>query len=108
MLKKNNRLAKARDIKTTLARGRNFFNPFYGIKFLPKKEGLRLTVVVSTKVFKSAVKRNRIKRILREYLRKNLGKFRTGDYLISVKPRLAGLPEPERLKMFLELLGRLR
>jgi ribonuclease P protein component len=108
MLKKDNRLAKARDIKTALAKGRTFFNPFYSIRFLPKSEGLRLTVVVSTKVFKRAVQRNRLKRILREHLRKNLPALRQGDYLISAKPKISALKEEDRLKWFLDLLTRIR
>ena len=108
MLKKVNRLAKAGDIKKTLARGRTFFNQFFGIKFLPVAGTLRFTVVVSTKVYKSAVKRNRLKRVLREYLRRNLVSFAPGDYLISVKPRLNAQPENKRLVLFIEALNKIK
>ena len=108
MLKKSNRLAKDADIKTALARGRNFFNPFFTLKFQPQPVAKRFTVVVSTKVFKKAVERNRLKRIVREHIRKNLGTMRTGHYVIIAKPKLAAADEPARLKAFLDVLGRLR
>ena len=108
MLKRANRLAKSKDIQTAFARGRTFFNPFFGIRFLPKVGEKRFTVVVSTKVYKSAVARNRLKRLVREYLRKNLGAFKSGSYVISVKPRISGLPEKDIVKQFLDAAGRIR
>jgi ribonuclease P protein component len=101
MLKKVNRLAKARDIQKVFSRGRAFFNPQFGIKFLPSSKPPRFTVVVSTKVFKKAVARNRLKRVVREYLRKHLTKFPGGDYMVIFKPKIAGLPENEVLKNFI-------
>jgi len=103
MLTKTNRLAKDQDIKKVFARGRGFFNPNYGLKFLAKGSVSRLTIVVSTKVFKRAVKRNRLKRILREYFRKNLKRMRPGDYVLSAKPALAKISE----KLQMEGLERL-
>jgi ribonuclease P protein component len=108
MLKKVNRLAKDKDIKTAFARGRSFFNPFFNIKFLPGQEGKRFTVVVSTKVYKKAVSRNRLKRLLREHLRKNLAGFKNGSYIIVAKPKVSGLAETEALKNFLEARSKLK
>jgi len=64
--------------------------------------------VVSTKVYKSAVARNRLKRIVREYLRKNLPAFKSGIYVISAKPKIASLPEKDIVKQFLDAAGRIR
>jgi len=108
MLKKTNRLAKDRDIQKTFARGRSFFNPLFTVKFLPGGLSKRFTVVVSTKVFKNAVDRNRLKRILREHLRTNLNFFKPGDYAIIAKPKIKNFPEKEILKSFLELCLKLK
>ena len=108
MLKKVNRLAKAKDIEKAFARGRTFFSPFFNIKFLVAPGTPRFTVVVSTKVFKKAVSRNRLKRIIREYLRLNLSKFRRGSYMIMVKPKISKLPEADILKDFAYLCGKLK
>jgi ribonuclease P protein component len=108
MLKKVNRLAKAKDIQKAFARGRTFFNPFFTVKFVPSPKPSRFTVVVSTKVFKNAVARNRLKRIIREYLRKNLGSFKKGNYVIIAKPKINKLPEAQSLKSFLDLCLKLK
>ncbi len=108
MLKKSNRLAKDKDIHRTIARGRAFFSPFFSIKFLAFPGPTRLTVVVSTKVFKKAVSRNRLKRIVREYLRKNLQALKSGNYLISAKPKAAKASEKDLLADFIQLAAKLK
>lgn len=108
MLKKVNRLAKAKDIQATLSRGRAFFNPYLGIRFVPKAGVSRFTVVVSTKVYKTAVQRNRLKRLLREFLRRRLPEFPKGDYLISARPKIIALPESQRLASFSELMSKVK
>jgi ribonuclease P protein component len=108
MLKRTNRLAKSKDIQTAFARGRTFFNPFFSIRFLPRTGEKRFTVVVSTKVYKKAVARNRLKRLVREYLRKNLIFFKNGSYVIAAKPKISQLPENETVKQFLDAAGRIR
>ncbi len=104
MLKKTNRLSKSKDIKTAFARGRSFFNPFFTIKFFAQPQNQRFTVVVSTKVFKKAVARNRLKRLLREYLRKNLAGLKKGYYVIIAKPKAADLKGAETLGLFAQVL----
>ncbi len=97
MFKKKHRLSKTKDVKRAVVKGRNFFSPVLTVKcyFSEKK---RFTVVVSTKVSKKAVVRNRIKRIIREFLRKNMGKIKTGDYAILIKPKAVQIPESELLE----------
>jgi len=108
MLKRANRLAKSKDIASAFARGRTFFNPFFSIRFLSRPGEKRFTVVVSTKVYKRAVARNRLKRLVREYLRKNLEKFKNGSYVIAAKPRISKLPESEIVKQFLDAAARIK
>jgi len=108
MLKKVNRLAKAKDIQKAFARGRTFFSPIFNIKFLSHAPTPRFTVVVSTKVFKRAHDRNRLKRIIREYLRKNLQKFKNGSYIIMAKPKVSTISEAEAMKSFLQVCSKIQ
>jgi ribonuclease P protein component len=102
MLLKENRLAKARDFNLLLKHGRFMHGEFLDLKVLnlkqakthfPKKEDpaefmrqLRVAFAVGLKVSKSAVKRNRIKRQLREAVRLLIKKERIkiGYYLLFV------------------------
>lgn len=108
MLKKVNRLAKAKDIQKAFARGRNFFSPFFNIKYISGSGSPRFTVVVSTKVFKKAVSRNRLKRIVREYVRRNLSLFKKGDYVISFKPKAAGASEKNIMDTFIQTVMKIK
>lgn len=90
MLKKAFRLSRSKDIYVTSRQGRSFFSPYFVIKFVSGAEPTRrFTVIVSTKVSKLAVERNRIKRIIRETVRQALPKFKAGDYVIIVKTAAA-------------------
>ena len=64
MLSIKHRLAKTTDIAAVNKHGRRFFNNFFVIKHLSvKTEALRFAFVVSTRVSKKAVVRNRIRRV---------------------------------------------
>jgi ribonuclease P protein component len=98
MFAKRNRLAKDRDVQMVYKRGRSIFTPFFTIKLLPSARSevpARFTVVVSTKVAKHAVRRNRIKRVIREVIRRNLSLIRPGDYMIVVKPAIVQFTHAE-------------
>lgn len=86
MLPTKNRLSKTKDIQKTFTRGRGFFYPLFGVKFEAGLPPSRFTVVVSTKISKSAVKRNKIKRVMREVLRKNIPLLKDGNYLVLARP----------------------
>ncbi|MCL5666460.1 MAG: ribonuclease P protein component [Patescibacteria group bacterium] len=104
MFNRKSRLAKKKDVERVFARGRGFFNPYFTIKFLRKPgSGSRFTVVVSTKVSKRAVRRNRLKRLLREFIRMRLLFLTEGDYAVVVKPAAEKLPAKEYLEKFKEL-----
>ncbi len=97
-------MGKTTAVQRVFARGRAFFNPLFTVKFLAiTNEPSRFTVVVSTKVSKSAVKRNRLKRLIREFIRLNIKSFRTGDYAIVIKPAAAAKESKELVKKFEEL-----
>lgn len=97
MFAKKNRLAKTKDVESTITQGRAFFNPFFRLKVVFKNQGdSRFTVVVSTKVAKNASLRNRLKRIVREFVKKRLNTLRKGDYVVGLKP---GVTKIEELKL---------
>lgn len=104
MLQKKYRLAKTKDIQAVFARGRSFFCPSFSLKYLSSSQvSPRFTVVVSTKVSKNAVVRNRIKRVVREFLRVKLSKLKKGDYILVSKPQ-ASKVENYQLREALEKL----
>lgn len=69
MLPKHTRLTTA-EVKKVLDLGRGKRGPLLGIKMLPGSAGFKCAVVVSKKVAKSAVMRNRARRAVHEALRK--------------------------------------
>lgn len=102
MLQSENRLTKVRDFNLVMKHGRWVSGRFLRIKWLkladfekyfPRKEDvdkfkkqLRLAVVVGVKVSKGAVKRNRLKRQMREVVRLLIkeGRLPDGYYLMVV------------------------
>ncbi len=77
-------------------RGRSFFNPFFILKYKTGTEPeTRFGFIVSTKVSKKAVERNRIKRAVREQIRAIFAEFRSGDYVIIVKRKAVGISGKE-------------
>ncbi len=103
MLKKTFRLSNSKDIRVTSLRGRSFFSPYFVVKFIPA-DAPRFTVIVSTKVSKRAVERNRIKRIIREAIRQSLSSYKSGDYVVIVKVRAAGKTAAEIRQQLDQLL----
>lgn len=105
MLKKTFRLSSSKDIRLTSLRGRSFFSPYFVVKFINVDTGPRFTVIVSTKVSRRAVERNRLKRIVREALRKSVTAFKPGNYVIIVKARAAGQSSLEITKQLHQLFS---
>lgn len=69
MLPKPDRLHRAKDFALLSQKGRVIYAPFYTLRLRPSQEATKVGFVTSTKVFKTAVKRNRAKRRMREVLR---------------------------------------
>lgn len=85
MFDKNHRLTKKKEIEKVFKEGRSTFNKSFGLKVLDNQLRLnRFTVIVSLKVSKSAVERNKIKRRIREILRKEEKKIKSGEDIIVI------------------------
>lgn len=78
MLKKTHRITSARLIRLLFKKGKVYKNKSFIIRFLPSlHEKNQFVVIVSKKVSKTAVKRNRIKRQVTELLRLKLEEFKS-------------------------------
>ena len=79
MLKKKNRISERKEIEE-LRRGEMIYqSPIFGLLMVNKKdEEKKFLSVVSKKISKKAVERNRIRRVLSEIIRLNLDKIRSG------------------------------
>lgn len=88
MLAKPYRLKKKKDIQRVFSQGAYAREGAILVKFCVSKElGPRFGIVVSKKVSKSAVKRNRIRRVISEFLRLNLSGFpQKKDVVVIVLP----------------------
>ncbi len=91
MLQDKSRLRRDKDFKRIFKHGKSVFDSACGAKFEKNgKELSRFAVVVSTKVHKSAVKRNKIRRQYQEIIRLNLENLKIGYdvVLLTSKPAL--------------------
>ncbi|MFC1613323.1 ribonuclease P protein component [Patescibacteria group bacterium] len=83
MLPKNNRLTKTKDFDNVYKKGRNFFTKILGIKYIKNELDMtRIGLVISQKISKKAVVRNKTKRRLREILRLRLSNIHKGYDII--------------------------
>ncbi len=69
MLPKVERLRRAKDFALLSQKGRVVYSPFYALRLRQSKTPTKIGFVTSTKVFKTAVARNRAKRRMRDILR---------------------------------------
>jgi len=69
MLPKTERLHRAKDFALLSQKGRVIYSPFYALRLRTSQGPTKVGFVTSTKVFKTAVARNRGKRRMREILR---------------------------------------
>lgn len=102
MLPKKFRLHADKDIKNLVRGGKTFFLPQLTLKYQYNNQNLlRLGFVVSTKVDKRAVVRNKTKRRMREAIRPELTKIKAGvDILFIAKKSCAELTLLEMQKQF--------
>lgn len=79
MLKKINRIGKKKEFREVLEKGKMYQSPIFGLLTLNLDDGgKKFGFVVSKKISKLAVERNRVKRLLAEGVRKNLNLVKEG------------------------------
>ena len=95
MLKKQNRLGKT--IKKT--KGVTFTSPLLNLKISDNEEHVsRFRFVISKKISKKAVVRNRIKRILSKIIEEDLEKIKKGKNIIFILKKEIKQEEKEEIK----------
>lgn len=106
VLPKRYRLAKKKDFEKVFKKGRMFSEAFIAVKI--SVNGLlysRFGFVVSLKISKKAVERNRIRRQLQEAIRINLKRIKQGfDAVVMVKPEIKGKEYKKIEKVLLGVL----
>jgi ribonuclease P protein component len=97
MLARTSRLVKTKDIEHAFKRGRSFFSRSLGLKVVINELGVnRFALVVSTKISKKAVVRNKIKRSLRDILRIENKHLKVGyDLVVITLPAIVDLKQPD-------------
>src|SRR3989338_2299019 len=108
MLAKKYRLTKSRDFRRLQTRGRSGYNLFFKLVFLPNRlAASRLAVVVSTRLSKKAVQRNRLRRQCLEIMRLHWRQISAGSgILLRPRHQTIGQAYPELEKALLALLRR--
>ena len=88
MLKKINQLTQDKEFNNVFQNGRASYDKIMGIKAIATKLGSsRFGILVSNKISKKAVERNKIKRQIREIIRLQLDKLKPGyDCVIITLP----------------------
>jgi ribonuclease P protein component len=90
MLVSKNRLRKKSDIDNVFKKGKTVTGDFIFLRAVKNNLDInRFAFVVSAKISKRAVVRNKIKRQLREIIKKNILKTKQGiDFVLIVKPQI--------------------
>lgn len=84
--RKSERIRKRGDFLTIQHEGRRLSSPHFTLLLYPRESGLNRLGITASRRVGGAVKRNRIKRLLREYFRRNKSSFcGPCDILIIVK-----------------------
>ncbi len=91
MLTRTDRLRRRQEFVRAQARGRRRHTTHFGVCLAPSASGSpRLGIIVGRKLGK-AVRRNRIKRLVREFFRRHKGLLPSGDIIIMAKRGAAEL-----------------
>lgn len=110
MLPKENRLTDDYDFRRVKRLGKSYHCPLFKFSFAPQKvSGLsRFGFVISKKIDKRAVVRNKIKRLLRQAVRENLEKIPEGfDIVFVVRPSIVGKSYEEISLEFNKILSKI-
>ena len=85
MLQKANRLKKKNDFEAVFKKGRSFKNSFLVLKTAPNKlKETRFGLVVSQKISKKAVVRNKVRRRLSEAIRMEINGIKKGRDMVLI------------------------
>lgn len=108
MLPKENRLTRKVDFTQVLKRGEMAQSKNFGLAYLAVNGSAtpKFGFIVSTKISKRAVDRNRIKRILRQAVRELVGNTQNGLLLVLLARKSILGVKPDELKK--ELEGKLK
>ena len=100
MLSKEHRIRKDQEVKRVFSSGKGVFDSVCGVKFVKNERDVaRFAIVVGTKVSKSAVKRNRVKRQYREIVRLMLPDIKPGyDVVLLTSAKALELDSGEKTK----------
>ena len=92
MLPEKNRLSKKKDFDKVFKKGKSSFDGLLGVKMLKnEQEFTRFGIIVSSKVSKKAVIRNKIKRRIRNIIAKNyINNADAKDVIIISLPKILG------------------
>lgn len=92
MFSQENRLRHEKDIKALFLKGKSAFGVLVGVKFRANRLPVsRFAVVIGTKVSKKAVVRNRLRRQVREIIKKHLSEIAFGyDVALLIKKEAIG------------------
>ncbi len=110
MLKKKNRLTKQNDFDKVFQKGSSSFDRIMGLKVLKNNfPENRFGVIVSNKVSKSAVERNKIKRRIREAIKLYSEEMKLGfDVVVVVLPEAKEIDFEVLKKTYLKHLKKLK
>lgn len=98
MFERKNRLSKNNDFDNVWQKGRSSFDSLLGVKVIANQLGFnRFGILVGLKVSRKAVERNRLKRILREVVKKSLAALKSGFDIVIISLPAAKGKKPEAL-----------
>jgi len=90
-------------------KGKIFKSPYFLLKIFPPKNSFsRFGVIISSKISKKAVVRNRLKRQIFDFFQKFRGRFPIADYLIIPFPGLAELNKSEFQKALTNIFNKVK
>ena len=93
-LPKHNRLKRKKDFESVFKKGKAVKGDFLFVRYLKNSLGFpRFAFVVSSKVSKKAVVRNRIRRILSEAARMELKNIEPRDIIMIADKKITGIAE---------------
>ena len=110
MLAAENRLSKKNDFDAVMQGKQRFGTKVLYMKARPnKRDASRMGIMISKKVAKSAVARNRMRRVIREEIGEHLKDMRRGcDMVFVALPGLEKLSAPEIREMVAKLIKEAR